>query len=223
MNATVTNKHHFCKGVTLSIQNDKLTWKIDKDMQKYKYGIYKYVTCGFIQSDRDGQLDPQKLDDFILLIELIFEFTGSLTYHKYENKKYTVMLTNYLQIESEQNLTQWDIVKCIYDTPLEHIVKFVGIGHCGCNMGHCSAITGISINDKEFKTYGDVMAVLGDETTTENGNTYYEYPDSLLLTLEQITNLPGKIHCGYTCYSDKEIVTESLDPNTIYLSYGYGR
>ena len=223
MNAIVTNKHHFCKGVTLSIQNDKLSWKVDRDMQKYKYGTYKYGTCGFIQSDRDGQLDPQKLDDFILLIELIFEFTGSLTYCKYENKKYNVMLTDHLQIVSDQDLTQYDIVKCIYDTPLEHSVKFIRIGHCGCNMGHCGAITGISIDDKEYKTYGDVMALFGDETITEDGNTYYEYPDSVLLTLEQITQLPDKIHSTWYCGSDKKIVTESLDQNIIYLSYSYGR
>ena len=217
MNAIITSKHHFCEGVVLTIQNDKLSWKVNKDKQKYKYG-----TCGFAQSNADGLLDLQQLDDFISLINLVFEFTGTLTYQKYENKKCTVVSTNRLQIESDQNLTQWDIVNCIYSAPLEWNVRFVRVGTCGCNMGHCGAVTSITVDCEEYKTYGDVMALLGDEVTLD-GNHYYEYPDSVLLTLERITNLPDKICSGPTCRGNKEIVTEHLDPNTIYLSYSYGR
>jgi hypothetical protein len=90
-------------------------------------------------------------------------------------------------------------------------------------MGYCNTITSVSVDDEKYETYGEVMALLGDEVIPEDGNAYYEYPDSVLLDLEQIKNLPNTIHSKHSCCGNMEIVKEELDPNTIYLSYGYSR
>jgi hypothetical protein len=53
MNATVTNSHHFCSGIKLTIQNDKLNWELENL----------------------GALDPKNsLDDFIKSVKIAFEF-----------------------------------------------------------------------------------------------------------------------------------------------------
>jgi hypothetical protein len=121
MNAIVTNKHHFCKGITLSIQNNKLSWKVDKEMQRYKYG-----TCGLLQSNRDGILDPQdSLDDFILLINLIFEFTGTLTWWGNENGKYIATFTNNLQIKSMNLL--WNTMSSLLELDIVVVIWVIVI------------------------------------------------------------------------------------------------
>src|SRR5579872_5756842 len=152
MNLIVTNNHHFSKGVTLRINDNKLTWEIDREKQKYKYGTGVF---GKKASDNDGILDPENsLDDFIALLQLIFEFTGCGTH--------------YIKIESNDNtnaniISVWDVIKLIYNTPLEHDVRFVRFGTCGCNMGHCGEITGINIDDTRYTTYGDIMKLFSME------------------------------------------------------------
>lgn len=150
MNALVINTHHFSEGVTLTIHDSKSSWTIDRENQRFKYGT-AIDFCGQI-SQKAGTLDPvNSFDDFVLLIKLVFEFTGC----------------EGLKIESQQNLTQWDIINHIYNTPLEHHVRFVHVGRCGCNMGHCSEIVSVTIDNKDYKTYGDLMALFGCPTERE--------------------------------------------------------
>lgn len=207
MNATVINHHHFCKGINLTVQNGKPKWEVNWKDQKYKYGTGPFAK---VYPSREHKiLDPvNSLDDFILLIELVFEFTGC---------------SHFIKIESQWNLTLWDLVSCIYNTPLEHNVKFVHIGYCGCNMAHCGAITSINIDNNEYKTYGDLMKLFGTPVNDGYGHTYYEYPDSVFFFLEKITELPERIHVDGSCYNGKIPVTEKLDPNNVYLTWSYCR
>lgn len=149
MNAIITNTHHFCKGVTLYITDGQLRWHIDPEAQRYKYGTGRSPQhkCG-------GYIDPATfMDDFVALINLVFEFTGCDP-------------DRHLKINSDTSLTVKDVINTIYDAPLEHNVKFIQIGHCGCNMGHCNAVTGYSISDSEYKTYGDLMKLFTDDDLT---------------------------------------------------------
>lgn len=195
MQSTVTNSHHFCEEVKLQISNTSMYWNVANSI-----------------------LDPKNvIEDFVLSLYTAFIFIGTLTDMYYTND------IKDLLIESDQNLTMGDIIKFIYDYPLEQNIKFVSMDYCGCNMGNCSQLVGINIDDIEYKTYGDVMALFGMCFKHPNGNIYYEYPDSVLLRLEQITKLPNIIYERNNSH-DKEIrVTEQLDPNIIYLSYGYSR
>jgi hypothetical protein len=219
MNAIITNKHHFCEGITLTIKDGKLTWSVDRDAQKYKYGT---VPLHIPYADRHGILDPKNsLDDFIKLLNLVFEFTGTLTYNKRENNAWVAHLTKNLQI-SDPDLSTKSVVETIYNTPLEHEVKFVEVSHCGCNMGHCGAITGVDVDSHTYKTYGEVMALIGTQAIVDDF-TYYEYPDSVLLDLEKATEFPDEIHDGYSCCYPKKKLDNVWDPNTVYLSYGFSR
>lgn len=210
MNAKITNSHHFSKGVELTINEGKLVWNVDWVQQKYKFGSWPFKP---IVSKLDGTLDAtNSLDDFIMKIQLIYEFTGL------DND----WLDYYFKIESDDKIHVYDIIDLIYKEPLEHKVKFVCIGHCGCNMGHCDAVTGIYIDPKEYQTYGDLMALFGDEVE-ENGFTHYTYPDSVHFSLERIKELPNNIHDGSSCYSKLVPVTETLDPEVVYLAWSFGR
>jgi hypothetical protein len=147
-----------------------------------------------IKKDNIKTLDPaNSLDDFIESIIFAFIFTGISECIKSED------------------ITVGSIIKCIYNTALEQKVKFIRIGRCGCNMGHCSAVLSAKVDDNEYKTYGDVMTLFG-----------CEYPDSVWLTLERITEIP-EIHEDENCYKPKILATEKLDPNIIYLAWGWTR
>lgn len=215
----VTNSHHFCEGVELFIDGDNHQWKVDKISQKLKYG-----TCplGKQSDETDGILNPQNnVTDFIKLLNLAFEFTGCLTNR---GKIY-----NQLEI-SKEGVTTKDVVELIYNKKLEHKVGFVCLSQCGCNMGHCDVITGVHYCSDEMKTYGDVMSLFGYPVVVD-GFTYFEYPDSVLLSLEKVdgsivtsqvyerfTHKPTSIRCECG-----ECENPTFDPDTIYLSYEYGR
>ena len=208
INAIISSKHHFSKGITLTIQNGKSTWTVDRNSQKYKYG-----TCIFgpKSSKKDGILNPNvDIDDFILLIKLIFEFTGCLNGNP-----------DCLEISSEENISRRDVIDHIYNTPLEHKIKFVHVQQCGCNMGRCDEITSISVSEEDHKTYGEVMCILGDRAQFEGGDIY-EYPDSVILSLDRITTLPQSIHEN-SCYGPDQVIIEKLDPEMVYLAWSYGR
>ena len=219
MNATVTNNHHFSKGVTLTIKDGKSFWSVDNKEQKYKYGTIR------TQNDTDTViLNPNNsLDDFVKLINLVFEFTGTLTdYEEYDPVHYNI--PNNLKIKSDDNYNQWTILKHIYNTKLEHHPRFVRLGHCGCNMGNCGEVTGFERDNNEYETYGDLMKLFGYGTIKDaDGNAYYSYPDSVLLCIERIKELPKKIHNGNSCLSEEIDINEELDKNEIYLSWCYGR
>lgn len=208
MKAVVTNSHHFSKGVTLTIDNGILSWRIDWNKQRHKFGSWPFEPK--VSNKESGLLDPvSSIDDFVMLVKLVFEFTGCFN-------------NDYYKIKSNDNVSFDDIINCIYNTPLDQKVKFIQIGTCGCNMGHCGAITGISIDPTEYQTYGDLMALFGDKVEVD-GHTYYEYPDSVWFSLEKITELPEKIHEGFSCYNKLVPINIELDPNTTYLAWSFGR
>jgi len=213
METIITNNHHFCEGIVLTLQNGNLKWSIDSNKQKFKYGTG--VRSGASEF-RDGVLDPKNnLDDFIKLLNLVFEFTGTIT-----NICYNKTLISPLQI-SDSNLSTKNVVEMIYNMKLEHEIKFVKISTCGCNMGYCSAVTGVNIKSKTYKTYGEVMSIFGYEATID-GFTYYEYPDSVLLNLNRITEIPSEI-IDYKTHNPIKNENIKLDQDTVYLSYAFSR
>lgn len=204
MNATVINNHHFCQGIKLEIVNGENKWSIEGEKQKTKYG-----TCIFgkpvLDEPEFRYFDPKNsMDDFVKLLNLIFEFTGCW----YESE----IIDGYV--------SRKEVLEHIYKTPLEQKVKFVSIGHCGCNMGHCGAVTGIEI--KEYKTYGDIMELFSGGYKDED-ESFYEYPDSVWIFIERIIELPKKIHSGQTCYSELIDTPCKLDDNQVYVSWSYSR
>lgn len=212
MNIIVKNDHHFCKGVELLIEkpytgiSGRQKWKISSEDQKYKYG-----TCSLFGKnspfEEDRVLNPEKSrEDFIHLLELIFEFTGTGA--------------EYLKIENGDNVNKWDIVESIYNTPLEHNIQLIHISHYDCNMGHCSGINDASIDEREYKTYGDVMELFGNKVEDKNGRIYYAYPDSAWLHIKETT---GEKHVGCYCVNKGVPITEKLNSDKIYLLWGYGR
>lgn len=213
METIVTNSHHFCKGIKLTINNEtkELIWSINTEQQKYKYG-----TVQIFNSQVDGIIDPKRsISEFVLLLTCIFEFIG-------------VNPKRYLKSDSMSNFDYVKILKRIYDQPLEHQVKFVHIGTCGCNMGHCGAVTGIDVSESEYRTYGDLMRLFGDETWIDQDlpksedNVYYEYPDCVHFWLEQITEFP-KVHQGGLCGNPLIDSDITMEKDVVYLAWGFSR
>lgn len=72
---TITNTHHFCKGVTLEIEQNeknntktKLTWLLDENHQKFKYG-----TIRVLDGKNNIVLEPKEsVEQFIKLLNLVF-------------------------------------------------------------------------------------------------------------------------------------------------------
>ena len=214
MNATVTSSHHFSEGVKLVITNGKCQWYVDSEKQKHKYGT------GMMTRKTDevsGLVNPaESLDQFIKLINLIFEFTGCCV-------AYWGEVEDSLLIDSKEDLTQWDIIKTIYDTKLEHKVNFVHIGTCGCNMGNCGAITSVTVDEIDYETYGDLMKLFGYPVADSHGNIYYCYPDSVWFMIRQASRLPETIHKGNSCYSETIKHDKQLDSEKVYLQWEFTR
>lgn len=91
-------------------------------------------------------------------------------------------------------------------------MKFVRIGTCGCNMGYCSAITSCEIDGSDYKCYGDLMNLFGPD-----------YPDSVMLEIKELNDLPSHIHNNHSCYSPKVPLNIDLQKGVTYLSWGYYR
>ncbi len=212
MNAVVTNVHHFSRGVTLTIENGKPKWRLDHSRQSSRPS----------ESAKETILDPtNSIEDFLQLLSIAYMFVGTL------GNQYSRTVENDLKIESEDNLTQWDIVNFIYKIPLEHEIKLVRFSQCGCNMGHCGALVGVNVDDKVYTTYGDVISTFAfDKITSNDGNeVYWMYPDSVFLYTERIYELPKQIHSKASCYSEKVDLNLDLEfeQDVIYLSWEYSR
>lgn len=190
----ITNTHHFNQNVKLIITDDD------------KYLWY----C------KDKLLDPtNSLNDFVAQINIVFRVTGVCF-----DVDYSQTYTNYFAGTSHSE--SLDIIKKIYQQPLERKIQFVHIGSCRCNMGNCGATTSIDVDENNYMTYGDVMQLIGIDLEID-GDVYYGYPDSVMLELKPINQLPTKIHSGNSCYSDLIDVDKVLEPDTVYLSWGYYR
>ena len=108
----------------------------------------------------------------------------------------------------------------IYSHTLPENIRFLEYSECGCNMGHCSTITDVSpVPPDKVKTVGDLFALFGELQTSGTGISFYEYPDSVLLTIREVTNIPKIVGCG----TDKKYITLTLDPKCQYFAFSYGR
>lgn len=196
MQAIVESDHHFNTNLQLSVINDE--WLL-------------YV--------KGKLLDPaESKSSFVDVLLALFGFTGVSPGQFWS--------IGPLERYSEQHLESVQrILELIYATPLEHKIELVSIGTCGCNMGYCSKVTSVEIIEPTCNTYGDVMALFGcTMETAPDQISYYEYPDSMLLCAETVTqrDLPIEIY-DITCYSEPKPCTLELDPDVCYISFQYVR
>lgn len=132
---------------------------------------------------------------------------------------------SYLEVE---NATPDEVMKLLYNTPLPKNLELVWFGQCGCNMGHCGAITSIETLDlPEQKTYQDLFKYFGEYNQREEGYEYYEYPDSVFLSLDKVTGDNEENYDVYLepsgCYGKKTNIHKIFDQSKIYITYSYGR
>lgn len=205
-----TGTHHFQKGLTLIVTGDEWKW------------IYSSDKSG--SQTNQKYLDPtNSIENFVNLIDIVFRFTGVCF-----DISYSHTFDDCIQIktgEDMKTMTTLELIRWIYDRPLEHKVRMVHLATCGCNMGHCGAIVGIEIDETEYQTYGDLMKLFGGPIRPKEDpdNEYYGYPDSVCLSIRYIYDLPSSIYDGNSCYSKRVPVTQTLDPNITYLSWEYSR
>lgn len=177
MNAVVTNDNSFTKGVTLTIKDGVLVWSVNHLVKRSTFNLLDQMP----QFATELMNPYGSINDFVKLLTLVFEFTGVIT------NEYNSDVPDVLKISSNEKLTQWDIVKHIYNTPLEHKIKFVHESHRPCDMGYCNTLMGIDIDKTEYKTYGDVMNTLAFDGIYDNNDNgpYWVYPAGVLLNLEK--------------------------------------
>ncbi len=165
--------------------------------------------------DQTKILNPANLNDFITLIYTVFTFTRDC----FELSAGNTFSNNIdTRSGSNQPTTTLNLIKMIYEQPLEHNFKLVHIRECKCNMGHCAAHIGIDIDTTKYKTYGHLMSVFGYPIEVDNYKYYGQYDDDYLC-IEQIYELPDTIYDGISCYSKKIPVVQKLDPNVTYIRY----
>lgn len=123
-----------------------------------------------------------------------------------------------------------DFYKLIYGMDLNvPKFRFLKYGYCGCNMGHCTALLNIEEDDTRYTNLGELFkefAMGWCEKEYEYNSkkfTWYEHPDSVYLYLERVTELPKLNSADY--YNHNKTFDSSLvmDPEKIYVSWGYSR
>lgn len=150
------------------------------------------------------------------------------------DKDYYQLFENF--IIKRNNIRKW-----LYSYPLKPIIKMVSIYTCGCNMGHCDAITDIEIDETEYKTLGELFALFTGKNIpcyasylpiSENAeyvikdDPYYEHPDSVQLYIEKCDkNKTFEVYKEGTCYSKttRQVkLNENNEENTL-MSWYYSR
>ncbi len=130
------------------------------------------------------------------------------------------------------DLSVAEFYKLIYSIEFTTPIHGIYIETCGCNMGHCSAVVGFE-SEGVYNTVGELFSWLGTSSKAEGAcecpsctnNTedrnldYYEYPDSVMLSLEQIKDLPT--HGGHTGKTLLKPI--GRDSDLCYFSMSYGR
>lgn len=117
-----------------------------------------------------------------------------------------------------------EVYQLIYSLPIpsEYGLKFIRLGYCGCNMGHCAEIINYEILD--CSNLGDLFQEVGvKQKTNLMSHTYYEYPELVRLYIERIQKLEF-VYEGSSCYGKKVATGLDLsDPNINYYGLGYSR
>jgi hypothetical protein len=113
------------------------------------------------------------------------------------------------------------IYKLIYAIEFSHTINMISLNTCKCNMGHCCAITSVELKDT-CKTVGELFAILGEPPRYLNPgdfSDYYEHPDSFILMLKEVRELPK-----YGGHSETEpLKTFPLKADSCYFMMDYYR
>lgn len=206
---TITNNHHFARGVTLNIDaKGKMTWLVDKTAQRNKYGSRSIDGEGIMTLDLNSTGA-----ELCNAINIMFEFTGSDPLIVPDRAGWT---------PSE---VRQAVIDLIYATPLERKINIVEVDLCRCNMGHCADVTGVTIEKEQPATYGDLFKLFGMRVdgNEDDPTKHYEYPDSVWLFLEPFTKVPPFVRKTHDCWSDAIPCTVILNPDEEYISYSYCR
>ncbi len=118
-----------------------------------------------------------------------------------------------------------EFYKLIYDIEFTMPVVAIYVDTCGCNMGYCGAVIGYE-ETGAYKSVNDLFCMLGQSPTygeDDEFNDYYEYPDSVILTLEKLEELPQlttEKGCKNANVEPKKI---TITPDAYYVTANYGR
>lgn len=108
------------------------------------------------------------------------------------------------------------LFRLVYDGKLSSPVNFVDAKTCGCNMGHCRAITDVKVNK---------VTKLRDLINIEFVDEVPNYPDSVGYCFSK-GRLPRMLHKSHSCRSDKIPIKErypDIDLNIDCYFGFYGR
>ena len=158
---------------------------------------------------RHGDKLPNEThEDYICRLNILFSFLG----------------VPYIKVSG---CTIPDFYEKIYNKLLNPAYKYVFVGRCGCNMGHCSAIT--CYNEIKCSTYEELFARLSSGGEVRNIDpellnvdrpyTIYEHPDSVILS----TKIINKVEFGRCGIENDSDINFTLDPNYTYIGFSYIR
>jgi len=111
----------------------------------------------------------------------------------------------------------------IYKHRLPKPIKLIREQTCGCNMGNCGAFMGVTVDDDICDTIEDLHRKWGDDQGEPF--TWYEYPDSVLISLNDVSSIPNKVYKN-SCYQDPVDFDNNKFINNddyLYVLWGYGR
>jgi hypothetical protein len=200
---TVTSTHHWSHAVKVELIVDKenlvdVKWFIDHD---------KSVTMNDAAHD---------VNLFILLFEQLYSTFGVI-------EDLTIVGGTYKEV-----------YRHLYNLPVpsELQLKVVRLSTCGCNMGYCGAIVDYTIH--KVKTIEDLLKIIEIPykhcdrcqcciclKTAGAPDHYYEYPDSVVLFVDKLTELPAIVDT-YPHDNIIKAITQ-LEPGYNYISLSYGR
>lgn len=175
---------------------------------KMKIEITNGKVSKFISKSGMDLTTPRDMGEFITKVYETFCMTGVDT-ADYDSSEYAPqMKLDDVLLEQRERA---DEVKAIIRAQLlEFNVVLIEEGICFCNMGHCGATTSFQLISREPKTYGELMDEFGSH-----------YPDSVLLCIEQVVELPETFTpCGASTAQKTAI---QLDPEKKYLKFYYYR
>jgi hypothetical protein len=164
-----------------------------------------------------GDTIKNGIDEAVVLFKLTGVFPGWLSL---DNKKFSLQ----------------EIYSLLYAMPFsaKDCVRFIQFNICGCNMGYCGAIEGYRLISEKLETFGNVLSLWGSENLEydEDGKevTYYEYPDSVILSIENALEKHHTIKIyNNSCYKEpitvdlrEKLKGENLD-NKEYFTFSYTR
>lgn len=193
---TVNSVHHWTSNISLHL----------------KFVDNHYIKRKWLKDGTKIKFDHEDIDDFMKELDLVFRFTGGGP--------------SQLKV---QNGTVEEVYSALYSIPIRENIQFVRLGRCGCNMGNCGALQSIDFiqNCTRFEEiirefgYLSSDCIDDDNIISENVFSFYQYPDSVILYIEQLDRQQELYKNG--CYKPASNVDLELDPNKKYISFSYCR